>query len=63
VGNRITESDLILYRFVFTANLLKAQGRLQKPPADERNCREKNSAENEVLIPSVCGSAQRQSFS
>jgi hypothetical protein len=36
---------------------------LQKPPANGRNCAEENSAENEVLVPSVYGSAKRQSVS
>jgi hypothetical protein len=35
----------------------------QKPPADHRNCREKNRAENQVLISSVYGGAQRESVS
>jgi hypothetical protein len=35
----------------------------QKPPAGHRNCGEKNRAENEVLISSVYGGAQRKSVS
>jgi hypothetical protein len=35
----------------------------QKAPADHRNCGDKNRAENEVLISSVYGGAQRKSVS